>query len=97
MMTNRYKGRKVRFKRVSITLKMYCTGLSYTIAYTQGLALSMFLEYQSSLPGSPYEVRGANILELGSGTGLVGIVAAVLGTCFLYRRPWAPNVPRNIV
>lgn len=42
-----------------------------------GIVLSKYLEYQRSI--GKLHLRGKRCLEIGSGTGIVGLVAAALG------------------
>ncbi|XP_030205945.1 protein N-lysine methyltransferase METTL21A isoform X4 [Gadus morhua] len=43
------------------------------VSYTRAVVLALYLEL------APVELRGRPVIELGAGTGLVGIVAALLG------------------
>lgn len=54
-----------------------------TCVCTQALHLCRYFEEQS------VELRGKRIIELGAGTGVVGILAARLGTLFVcLSAPW---------
>ncbi|XP_062921658.1 protein-lysine methyltransferase METTL21D [Mobula hypostoma] len=62
-----------------LRIKQHCAGDVGCVVWDAALVLAKYLETSSFYRGSSHVFSGKNVVELGSGTGVVGLMASTLG------------------